>query len=131
MKRIAIDTNVLLDFQLQRAPGYKLAKKLITDCLEDRIEIAIPPIVFPEMEWVLRSVYKDPKDSIINFFEELLLIEKVITKDKIEIQLALELFKTTSKVNFTDTLILVQAQQFQPDEFLTFDEELKKIYKGL
>lgn len=127
-KIVAIDTNVLLDFRLKRQPGFAKAQKLISEVLSKKIQILIPNIVFPEIEWVLRSYYKQPKDLIVNFLEALLVLEGVILEDKSGMQQSVNIFRETS-LKFTDAIILVQVQKFKPDEFLTFDENLRKFYQ--
>ncbi len=129
MKTIAFDTNALLNYRLERKPYFEQVKKVFNLCLEGRVEIFIPEAVFLECEWVLRSVYKQPKSNIVKFFQEILLIDNVSLKDKKDLELALNLYKNSSGVSFTDCMIIKQIENFKPDEFLTFDEELKKIYK--
>lgn len=127
-KVIAVDTNVLLDYRLKRQVGLNKAERLIKDCLSGKLEIFIPDIVFPELEWVLRSYYKEPKEKIIEFLEELLSLEGVIMREKDEVKRALLLFEQVN-IKLTDAIILIQIQNFEPDEFLTFDENLRKIYQ--
>ena len=127
-KIVAVDTNVLLDYRLKRNPGFNKVRPLIKDCLENKTRIFIPNIVFPELEWVLRSFYKQPKELIIKFLESLLALEGVLTENKSSIQNALSIF-SQSNLKFTDAIILIQIENFGPDEFLTFDENLKKIYQ--
>ena len=129
MKTTAVDTNAILNYRLERRPYFQQVKNLFERCLERKDEVFIPSAVFLECEWVLRSFYKQSKDQIIKFFQELLLLDNLLLKDKKEIELALNLYKTSSGVSFTDCVILTQIQNFQPDEFLTFDENLKKIYE--
>lgn len=128
MKSVAIDTNALLSYRLQREPFFKEIKSLFEKCLDGKVQIFIPEAVFLECEWVLRSYYQQSKDQIIRFFQEILLVDDVILRDKKELELTLNLYKNSLGVSFTDCLILHQAQAFQPDEFITFDENLKKIY---
>lgn len=127
-KTVAVDTNVLLDYLFKRNPGFSRSFQLIEDCLAGKVQIFIPGIVFPELEWVLRSFYKQPKEFIFKFLEGLLVMDGVLTEDKASIQQALNLYMQ-SNIKFTDSVILTQVQKFQPDEFLTFDEELKKLYQ--
>lgn len=127
-KIVAVDTNVLLDYRLKRNPGFNKVRPLIENCLEGRIQIFIPNIVFPELEWVLRSFYKQPKELILKFLESLLVLDGVLTEAKFAMQSALNIFSQTN-LNFTDSIILTQIENFKPDEFLTFDEEMKKIYQ--
>lgn len=129
MKTTAIDTNALLNYRLERKPYFQQVKKVFERCLEDKEEVFIPNLVFLECEWVLRSYYEQSKDQIIRFFQELLLLDNVILKDKKEIELALNLYKGSTGISFTDCVILNQIQSFGPDEFLTFDDNLKKVYQ--
>ena len=75
IKIVAVDTNALLDFRLKRELGFKKTKQVIKSCSSRKTRMFIPSIVFPEIEWVLRSFYKQSKELIINFLEELLELE--------------------------------------------------------
>lgn len=129
IKTVAVDTNALLDYCLKREPGFKKTKQLFKDCLDKKILIFIPDIVFPEVEWVLRSFYKQSKGFISNFLDELLLLEGVILEKKVDNEQALNIF-THLNIKFTDSIILAQLQRVKPDEFLTFDEDLQKFYQN-
>lgn len=128
-KIVAVDTNVLLDYRLKRKPTFNRVQLLMEDCLNSKLQIFIPNIVFPELEWVLRSFYKQPKELIIKFLESLLALEGILTENKSAMQNALSIF-SQSNLTFTDSIILIEIENFGPDEFLTFDETLKKIYQG-
>lgn len=129
MKIVAIDTNVLLDFKLKRHPRFNQVKKIFEDCVNGKIQIFIPQVVFPEIEWVLRSFYKQPKEDMIKFFEELLSLEAMTLENKPEMQQAVNIFKFAN-IKFTDSVIAAQMQRIKPDEFLTFDEDLQKFYQN-
>lgn len=130
MKIIAIDTNILLNFQLQRDPGLEQVNELFQRCLNSELQIYVPEIVFAEDEWVLRSVYKKPKSLILDFFEELLEISNVILPNRRKINSAVDFFKNTN-LKFSDCLIMAEVDEFEPDEFLTSDYELQKAYQRL
>ena len=110
-KTVAVDTNVLLDYRLKRNPGFNKIRPLLEDCLDGRIRIFIPSIVFPELEWVLRSFYKQPKELIVKFLESLVALEGVSTENKSAIQNALSIF-SQSNLTFTDSIILTQIENF-------------------
>ncbi len=130
MKAVAVDTNLLLDFRFKREPGFKIAKDLFESSSQDKLQIYIPEIVFAELEWVSRSVYSLPRNLILDFFEELLIIEGVIMQNKKKIASAVNFFKS-SNLKFTDCLIISDIEEFNPDEFITSDHELQKIYQRL
>lgn len=127
MKIIAIDTNVLLDFLLKRHPRFNEAKELFDDCVNKKIEIFIPQVVFPEIEWVLRSYYKESKEKVVSFLGELLAMDGIILENKPEIQKAVSIYKYAN-IKFTDSIIAAELRRVKPDEFLTFDEDLQKFY---
>lgn len=131
MKTIAIDTNVILTFRLKREPGFKKTEKLFKDCLDGKLKILLTNTTLLETEWVLRSVYKEPKAKIVKFFEELTRIDNLVTPDKSNVRVTLNLYKENSGVGFTDCVILVETKQQRPDKFLTFDKQLQKLYKAL
>lgn len=128
MKTIGLDTNSILNYFLSRQPYFKQVKKVFDDCLLGKVKIFISDIVLLECEWVFRSVYKQPKGQIIKFFQELLLLDHAIIKDRKDLELALILYQNQTGTSFTDCLILRQTLDFKPDEFLTFDLDLKKLY---
>lgn len=130
MKIIGFDTNVLITLELQRQPGFDKAKALLEECLDKKIKIYIPIPAFLETEWVLRSYYKLQKEAIIEYFEELIALDYLLTDNKDELKLALSLFKQNSQVSFTDSVIAIQVQVKNYD-FLTFDQKLEKLYHSL
>lgn len=130
MRKLAVDTNVLLAFRFKREPFYKQAKGLIQRCTEGKIELYLSVPVFLELEWVLRSFYKQAKEEILPFLENLLLIDSLSMDDKNGAKMAVTLYKNNSKVNFTDCIIAQQIHSREYD-FLTFDEDLKKLFQSL
>lgn len=111
--------------QKRLTPIFQQVKRAFGLCLDGKEEIFIPGPVFLECEWVLRSYYKESKDQITKFFQELLLLDGLILKDKKDLELALNLYKSESGISFTDCVILNQIQSFGPDEFLTFKGSLQ------
>ena len=61
---------------------------------------------------------------------ELLLLDNVLTDYKEDIKFALNLYKNSNIISFTDSIIvsIVKSKDY---EFLTFDRELEKIYQSL
>lgn len=128
MKTTGLDTNVLITLKLERQTGFDEARSLLFKCLEGKVQLFIPTAAFLETEWVLRSYYKYPKKKIIEYFEELLVIDNVISDNKDELTTAIHTFKEKNTISFTDSVIITQIQT-RGYEFLTFDEDLQKIYK--
>ncbi len=128
MHTTALDTNAILNYRLDRKPHSDKVKTIFERALDGKEQIFIPTVVFLECEWVLRSFYKQSKDQIVKFFQELLLVDNILLQDKKDLELALNLYKSYS-ISFSDCMILIQIQNFQPDEFLTFDENLLKVFQ--
>lgn len=129
MRTIGIDTNVLLTYRLKRQPYFTKALTAFENCLEGKIKIYLPEIVILETEWVLRSFYKQSKEQITSFFEELLLVDNLVLDNKDEMQLSLNFYKNNT-IGFTDSLIIQKIRNHDHD-FLTFDQKLEKLYKSL
>lgn len=129
MRTIGIDTNVLLTYRLRRQPYFTKALSTFERCLEGKVRIYLPEVVIFETEWVLRSFYKQTKEQIIAFFEELLLVDNLVLDDKDEMELSLNFYKSNS-IGFTDSVILQKIRNHDHD-FLTFDQKLEKLYQSL
>lgn len=127
-KPIGLDTNALLNFRLKRNPAYDKVFKLFQECSQDKIQIYLSLPVILEAEWVLRSVYKQSKEEITPFLEELLSTNSILIDNKNELIYALKLYQDSNKIKFTDAVILslVQAKGY---EFLTFDRNLEKVHR--
>jgi len=78
----------------------------------------------------LRSFYKQPKEEIINFFEELFLVNNLDTDNKENTSFSINLYKQSREVSFTDCIIIKQIQS-RDANFVTFDNNLSKLYKLL
>lgn len=129
MKTVGIDTNVLLTLRLHREPYFKKAKDLLERCLDGKIKIYLPFPALLEIEWVLRSFYKQPKEKVTQFFDELLLIDNMVIEQKDIIKFSLNLYKNNN-IGFTDSVIIGQTKNKNYD-FLTFDQGLGKLFKSI
>lgn len=130
MRTVGFDTNVLLTLKLKRKPGFLKAKLYLEKCLEGKINIFIPIAAFLETEWVLRSFYKLQKEKIVEYLDELMIMDNFISEEKDEVKLALTIFKQSQATSFTDSVIIAQIHNRNYD-FLTFDQNLKKLYNSL
>lgn len=130
MKKIGIDTNVVLSFLLKRLPSFKISKKLFADCKARKLDLFLPTVVFLETEWVLRSVYKQPKEVVTQLLEELILLEHLSFEDKEIVKFSLNYYKNSSQVSLTDCVIIKTIQN-QGFDFVTFDKDLESLYQSL
>lgn len=130
MRVLGIDTNVLLDYRLKRQPGFEQVYKYFKQCLEGKIQVYVPLPCILETEWVLRSFYKRPRDEIVQFFEELLLIDNLETDNKESVKFSINLYQKSEKVSFTDCVIAKHIHE-KGATLITFDNNLEKLYKSL
>lgn len=130
MKTVGIDTNVLVTLKLKREPGFTKAKSLLQDCLKEKTNLFIPLPAILETEWVLRSYYRQAKEKVVEFLDELFLIDNVLMDSKENVRFALNLYKISTGVNFTDCIILSEINN-RNFEFLTFDKKLENLFRSL
>lgn len=57
VNRILIDTNILLDYLLEREPFFEDAKKIVVSCAEGKIKGCIAAHSIPNMFFILRKDY--------------------------------------------------------------------------
>lgn len=119
---IAFDTNLLVriavnDDQQQAA----LAEQLI-----ENDEVFISRTVLLEAEWVLRSVYKNTRNAIAAFFENLLVTENIVVENAFEISHAVEWYKLGA--DFADAIHLCMCGE---SVLHTFDADFCKAANRL
>lgn len=123
--KIFLDTNFLLRYYLRdNQQQFENCKELILQIEEGRFKVYTSSIVFLEISYVLKSVYKLPFSDITEILDSILTIRGITIVDKTNIKIALQFYKKY-KVKFTDCLI---ASQLPKNTILvSFDEELSKI----
>lgn len=123
----AIDTNVLVRFlvrddELQARTIYNIFKQAEAD----KEEFFVPLLVVLEMLWVLESVYKIPREEILDSLNELLLMPIL----KFEAQSVIQGFIFSAregKVDLSDLLIAHSAKISGCECILTFDKRASKF----
>lgn len=123
--KVFLDTNFLLRFFLKDdAVQFEACKNLISQIEEGKFAVYTSGIVFLEISYVLKSVYKLPFGEVVNILDSVFSLRGLVIIEKTNTGLAFEFFKKY-KVKFTDCLI---ASQLPKGAILvSFDEELLKI----
>lgn len=122
--KIFLDTNVLLRLFLEDNQQAEICKKLISQVEEGAFSVYTSSIVFLEMSYVLKSVYKIPYEEIIKILDSVFEIRGLTVIEKTNTRLSMKIYKKY-KIKFTDCLI---ASQLPEDTYLiSFDKELSKI----
>jgi predicted nucleic acid-binding protein len=112
--RILVDTNILLDYLLTRAPFCEYAKKIIVACTEGKIQGCIAAHSISNMFYILRKDYsiKERREAL----SSLCLIFDVegIDKEKILVGLQNEDFS-----DFEDCLQMECAKAYRAEYIVT------------
>lgn len=130
MKTSVVDTNVFLRYILEDDELLALkAERLFKKAQSGEISILVPQIVIFEIVFVLKTVYKKPKEEIIKVLKSLLHFSYIDIEDKNKFLLAVNIFKN-SAVSFPDAFILATIKQ-HGDKLITFDKKLSNMAKSL
>ncbi|PIE86084.1 MAG: PIN domain nuclease [Bacteroidia bacterium] len=135
MKRIFIDTNIMLDFLGERHPYYTPIAKIATLSDRGELQMVVSPISFATVNYLL-SKYENPKSAIdklpkfkviseISIVDEHI-VEKALNSSFSDFEDALQYFSATA--SNCDIIITRNAKDFRqsllpvmsPDEFLNF-----------
>ena len=87
MKRILIDTDVILDFFLDREPFSENAAKILSLCENKVVSGFVTPVIISNVYYILAQ--KGKQDKVIDKLKSLLLLIDILTIDKNSILIAL------------------------------------------
>ena len=118
----AIDTHVLIRFLVKdNEQQAELVYKLFKEAESLKEELFVPIVVVLETVWVLESVYKIPRQEIVDSMNELLLMPIL----EFESQSAIKGFVSSAietKIDLSDILIAHAALSAGCETMLTFDK---------
>lgn len=114
VNKILIDTNVLLDYLLEREPFFEDAKEIVISCVEGKIKGCIAAHSIPNMFFILRKDYnaKERREVLSNLC--LIFYVEGIDKAKLLSGLANEDFS-----DFEDCLQMECAKSFGANYIVT------------
>lgn len=123
--KIFLDTNLLLRYYLKDNPEqFEAVMNLFLQIEGGKFKAYTSSIIFLEVSYVLKSIYKLPLPEITDILDSIFTIRGITVLEKTNTKLAL-LFLKKYKIKFTDCLI---ASQLASNTVLvSFDEELHKI----
>lgn len=119
---IVIDTSCLIRFLTN---DDKEKSEIVAKILKSKEEIIIPAVVFCELEYVLKRLYKVQRQEILRIFR--FLVSRSNIKIEKEIKTAIEFFASTS-ISFSDCLIASEAKMAEV-KLVSFDQKLLKAIK--
>ena len=123
--KIFVDTNVLLRFFLEeQGEQFQSSKRLITQIEEGIHQAQTSSIVFLEVSYVLKSIYKIPSREIVEVLKSIRSLKNLKVIEKTNLDRALQLHSKYN-VKFSDCLIASQIPE--NTVLITFDKEFNKI----
>jgi len=123
MKRVLIDTNILLRLLLNDIPSQKkITEELLQKARNEEISILVPEIIIFEIEFSLSKYYCVPKHKVIEKLQTILAMNFIDIERRQIFTNALELYsvKTVSLVDcFVHTISNIEKY-----ELFTFDKKI-------
>lgn len=124
---LGLDTNVLVRFLVRDDEAqFEKARKLIKREVAAGQRVFVSQLVLLETEWVLRSRYDLPKNSIIETLSGLLDAADVQFEDEPAIEEALFIWKDTT-ADFADCLIGTRNRRLGCRATASFDAKAAKL----
>lgn len=126
MKSYLADSNIFLRLFLQdNSKQSKKSASYISDAKDGKIEIVVSSEIIPEIEYVLRKVYKASKGVVIEHLSGIIKTSYIkVEKRNIWIE-AINLY-SNNNIDLIDALLYAEAKD-QDLAILSFDEDFKKI----
>ena len=114
VNKILIDTNVLLDYLLEREPFVEEAKEIIRACTDGKVKGCIAAHSIPNMFFILRKDFdeKERREILLNLCK-IFYVEGI---DKVKIVSGLENSKFS---DFEDCLQMECAKSYEADYIVT------------
>lgn len=123
----ALDTNVLVRFLADDDPKQsKIVYEVFKGAEIRNTTFWVPLLVLIELVWVLESVYRIPRNAILDSISELLLMPILRFEGHEAIQRFL-FAAHGNRVDLSDILIACSAKTSGCDRVLTFDKKASKI----
>jgi predicted nucleic-acid-binding protein len=127
---IALDTNILARAIIDEEEADEATlqqQEQARNLLSSGQELFLPVTVIEELEWVLRGVYRLPKDEIFGLIEDLLTIDTLVIDRAAAVARAVDGYR--HGLDFSDALHL--AQSGLCSRLATFDGRFLKLAKRL
>ena len=123
----ALDTNVLIRYLVQDdLQQNREAARFIHQFADSEATLFIPISVVLETEWVLRSVYKFSKESILGVFVNLLEAREMTFQEEASVERAIFLFREHN-LDFADCLHGATAFTHDHLPLMSFDKQATRV----
>ncbi|MCL4390269.1 MAG: PIN domain-containing protein [Patescibacteria group bacterium] len=127
MTKYFADTNIFVRYYLKDDEKLSpLAQKIIQNCLNGKYSLVICAVTLLETVWILGSFYKQPKDKLVNFLENILEIKNLTVADQ-DLTKTMFLTYRSTNVDITDSYFSALMDQEKIKEIFSFDRDFDKI----
>lgn len=116
MKKIFIDTNILLDVILRRADFYQQAATIWTDCESRKVQGYVSAISLNNMHYIMRKMVAP--DVALEYVRLVLNVFSIVPLDESILRLAVDL----PQKDFEDAIQTFSAVQIKADCIVTRDK---------
>lgn len=123
-----IDTNIFLRVLIKESEEiFEECEKFLNLIHQNKIEAFTSTIILSEIDWVLESFYKFPKEKVIEGLSSILKLKNLKIIDKFDLLLAIEIYERYP-VKFIDTLIASNPKIFKKEVIVvSYDKDFDKI----
>ena len=122
-----LDTNVLVRWLVADDESQlKQTSTLFQLARDEHTALNVPSTVALELEWVLRSRYKFPKDTIVATFAVLLETQELNFQQEPALERALHLYRQNN-VDFADCIHASLCSLSGQGPLLTFDKQAARL----
>jgi predicted nucleic-acid-binding protein len=124
------DTNTIIRYLTKDEPSlYEKAAVFFESVLAGQEKAVILESVLVECVYVLQTIYKVPKERIVDSLLKMLRYKGIMNTDKEELIKALTIFKGRS-IDIVDCILAAKGKSYDMPLF-TFDKKLNALLKDL
>lgn len=125
MKRIILDTNVLLRFLIKDLDDQVVqVRKLFKKAKLKKLILVVHPLVILEIVYALDKFYGFPKNKAVKAIAVIINSDFLVIEEQNILRAAIEIYKSSS-LDFTDCFLTAKARE-ENSEVFSFDKDLKK-----
>lgn len=122
----ALDTNILVRYLVADDKKQFISAQTLIESSDNEDGLFLSLSVVVELEWVLRSLYKFDKPTLITIFNQLLDTRELVFQDEDVLEIALNLF-TENNADFSDCLHIATAYVYDYAPLITFDRKASRV----
>jgi predicted nucleic-acid-binding protein len=122
---IAVDTNVMVRLMVEDdVAQVRHARQLLDEAAERDESVLVDDIVLCELEWVLESAYKVPRERILSAIQAVVGDDRFCFEDAFRVAAAMKQYQR-GRGDLSDYLLGIRARGVGAGTTFTFDRGLR------